>query len=60
MKERLIYTLRPDGASIWLPELIANSLKIKYGDRLTPELFGHAEIQGLIARRLQAEGGKRR
>jgi hypothetical protein len=55
-KEWLIYCTRPSGFSLWLPSELAIFLKIKWGDRLTMEQFEHHEIQGLIARRLVAQG----
>lgn len=58
--EANIYTVRPGGTSLWLPEILASSLGISRGDHLTPAQFNHVEIQGLIARRAQAEKGKKK
>ena len=55
--EAIIYTVRPDGTALWLPAILAGSLNIRSGQHLTIDQYQHAEIQGLIARRLAAERG---
>lgn len=55
-REGIICTLRPDGTTLWLPEILASSLGLAEHARLTPGQYEHAEIQGLIARRFSAEG----
>jgi hypothetical protein len=57
--EANIYTVRPDGTALWLPEILASSLGIKKGDHLAPAQYDHQEIQGLIGRRLAAEKGRK-
>lgn len=59
-QELNLYTLRPDGTALYLPELLMQHLGIARGQQLTAEQYEHAEIQGLIGRRLDAEKGKGR
>lgn len=58
--ELMVYTLRPDGTAIYLPDLMAESLGLKHGAQIPPEVYSGHEIQGLIARRLAAEKGRNR
>ena len=57
-REGIVCTLRPDGTTLWLPEIMAGFLGFVRGQRLTEAQFNDAEIQGLIARRLSAEKGR--
>lgn len=50
-----IYTIRPEGTALYVPALLAESMGIVWGDRLTEAQYQHEEIQGLIGRRLAAE-----
>ena len=54
-REGIVCTHRPDGTTLWLPEILASSLGLTHHGQLTPGQYEHAEIQGLIARRLAAE-----
>lgn len=59
--EHLIYTVRPDGRALWLPALLAESLRLAYGACIPKAVYDGHDIQGLIARRQTAEkGGKGR
>lgn len=58
MNDLPIYTVRPGGTSLWIPAVLAQSLGIRWGDHLAPELFASEDIQGLIRRRLAAEKKK--
>lgn len=58
--EPTLYTVRPDGTALWLPAILAESLGIHYGDRLTGEQMACEDIAGLIARRLAAEKGRKK
>lgn len=51
MAEALIYTLRPDGTSLWLTSWVASSLGITNGQRLTLEQYDSADIQEMIKAR---------
>lgn len=56
MSEELnIYTIRSEGTPLYVPALLAESMGIAWGDRLTEAQYQHEEIQGLIGRRLAAE-----
>lgn len=54
-REGILCTLRPDGTTLWLPEILASSLGLAHHQQLTPGQYEHAEIQGLLARRLVGE-----
>ena len=49
--EGIIYVQRPDGTSLWLPEIMAHYHGLKRGDRMTQEQYDDHEIQSLIAAR---------
>ncbi len=53
MKECLVFTTRPNGEPLWLPEGIAAMLNLSHAARLTPDQFNHSEVQSLIAIRLR-------
>jgi hypothetical protein len=57
-QELSIYTIRPDGTALYVPEILAASLGIERGQRLTEAQYEHEEIQGLIGRRLAGEKGR--
>lgn len=57
--ETNIYAVRPDGTSLWIPETVAASMAIQWGDHLTRDQYEGEEISGLIARRLLAEKQKK-
>lgn len=52
-EERHIYTQRPTGEALWLPEGVAAQLGIAERSRLTDAQFQHDEIQRLLAARLR-------
>jgi len=54
-QELNIYTVRPDGTALWIPAITAESMGIQWADHLTHEQYEGSELQGLIARRIQAE-----
>lgn len=54
-REGIVCTLRPDGTTLWLPEIMAGFLGLVRGQRLTDAQFNEAEIQGLLAGRLAGE-----
>lgn len=55
----LIYTLRPDGTSFWLPMRLLEKFRILPGAQLTTEQWEHPEVQELLERRrTRANGGK--
>ena len=59
-RERNIYTLRPSGEALWLPESLAGALGIAERSRLTEAQFQHADIQRLLAVRLRVDARKSR
>ena len=67
-QELNLFTFRPDGTALYLPQLMAGSMGVRQGDRMTAgsmgirqgdrlarEQYDGEEIQGLIGRRLVAE-----
>ena len=54
-REGIVCTLRPDGTTLWLPEIMAGFLGLSQGQRLTEAQFNDAEIRGLLARRLSGQ-----
>lgn len=53
MPELLIFTLRPDGTSLWLPQALAESMGLKKGDRMTEAQYNGEAVQELIRARLK-------
>lgn len=56
-QEANIYTVRPDKTALWLPQSVMDRLGLVFGDHLTPAQYGCEDIQGLLRRRLAAQGG---
>lgn len=44
----LVFTIRPDGTSLWLPQAAADAIGVKHGSRLTPEQYNQHGIQALL------------
>lgn len=59
-EEFLVYTLRPDGTSLWLPWEMVRDLGIKKGARLTEEQFQSAPVQEHLKAMIERQEGKKR
>jgi hypothetical protein len=57
MSEVVVYTQRPDGTALWLPEWLMEQLGVKHGERLSDRQFGDEEVQRLLAARIEKQGG---
>jgi len=59
-REHLVYVIRPNGTALYLPALLAESLGVMHGALLTVAQYEGDEVQGLIERRMQSEGKRKR
>lgn len=57
-QELNVYAICPDGTAIYIPELLAGHLRIARGQRLTEGQYASNDIQGLLARRVEAQKRK--
>lgn len=58
--EALLYAVRPDNTSIWLPEWLLSALGLKRGGRLTAEQMQDGRLQELLAMRLERQKARGR
>lgn len=54
-----IYVVRPNGTALWIPDSVAARMRLQSGDTLTVKQYESDDIQGLIARRIAAEKGRK-
>ncbi len=54
-REGIVCTLRPDGTTLWLPEIMAGFLGLQRGQRMTEAQFASDDIQRLLAGRLSGK-----
>ena len=56
--DAMIYTIRPDGTSLWLPDWLATRMGVRKRATLTEAQFNHPSIQSLIEDRQRREQGE--
>lgn len=53
----LVFALRPDATSLWLPPEVASRAGVLHGAALTPTQMAHPAVVELLAARAVNEGG---
>lgn len=56
--EPLVYTIRPNGLSLWLPPDVLEAIGAKRGDRLTEDQFEREVVQRIVRDRTQFQKKK--